>query len=67
MITITVNGKKQEIEKAVTLPSFLEAHNINSRMVAVGYNGEVVPRDKWSEVTVKEGDVLDIVHMVGGG
>jgi len=33
----------------------------------VARNGEVVPRDQHANVTVREGDSVEIVRMVGGG
>ena len=35
--------------------------------VAVELNREIVPRDRWSETLLKDGDRLEIVHFVGGG
>ena len=67
MTTLTVNGKRQELESPMGLLDFLAARQVAQRMVAVGYNGEVVHRDHWHEVVLKEGDVVDIVQMVGGG
>jgi sulfur carrier protein len=67
MITLTVNGKQREIAEPTTLSAFLQAHNINPRLVAVEYNGEIVRRDGYDAVMIKAGDKLEIVHMVGGG
>jgi len=67
MIAVTVNGKQREIEGEVDLAGFLEALEIDPRAVAVARNGEVVPRDQRANVTVREGDSVEIVRMVGGG
>ena len=67
MITLTVNGEKRELEGPVRLTAFLETLDINPRHVAVARNGAVVQRQKWSEVVLQDGDVLEIVRMVGGG
>ncbi len=67
MITLTVNGKRREIAEAMTLSAFLQAHNINPRLVAVEYNGAIVRRDGYDAVMLAAGDKLEIVHMVGGG
>ena len=34
---------------------------------AVERNGEIVPRSQLADVMVQEGDVIEIVYMVGGG
>jgi len=33
----------------------------------VARNGDVLPREKWPETTLQDGDVLEVVRMVGGG
>jgi thiamine biosynthesis protein ThiS len=35
--------------------------------VAVERNGEVVPRARHADVELADGDVIEIVHFVGGG
>ena len=66
-LRITVNGKDREIEAETPLPDYLRAHDINPRLVAVAINGEVIPKDQYAGVTVRGGDALEIVRMVGGG
>lgn len=67
MISVTVNGEKRELAGPVKVTAFLETLEINPRYVAVARNGAVLQRQKWSETTVQDGDVLEIVRMVGGG
>ena len=67
MVSITVNGKPREIEAPQTVPALLDTLSVNPKQVAVAINGEVVTRDSWPQVTVKEGDVVEIVRAVGGG
>lgn len=67
MVTVTVNGRKQTMEAPTPLLAFLDGQRLRERRIAIGYNGEVVHRDRWDQVCLKDGDVLDVVHMVGGG
>lgn len=67
MISLTVNGKQRELDGETDLPRFLEGLQIDARAVAVAHNGEVVPRDRFAEVILREGDSVEIVRMVGGG
>jgi thiamine biosynthesis protein ThiS len=64
---LTVNGKPREAEGPLTLLGYLESLGINPRIVAVEHNGEIVKRARLGDVAVNEGDVLEIVRMVGGG
>ena len=67
MIILTVNGEKRKLEGPVRLTAFLETLDINPRYVAVAHNGTVLQRQQWPDVTLQDGDVLEIVRMVGGG
>ena len=67
MIALTVNGKRRELEGETDLVGVLSALEVDARGVAVARNGEVVPRDRYAEVRLRDGDVLEIVRMVGGG
>jgi thiamine biosynthesis protein ThiS len=67
MPTLTVHGKPRQIEREMTVPEFLEAHGIDRRLVAVAVNGEVIPRDRYDVTMLREGDVVEVVRMVGGG
>jgi len=67
MIDLTVNGKSRPIEESVDLETYLLSFGLNLQYVAVGYNGDVVKKETFSSLTLKDGDVLEIVRPVGGG
>ena len=67
MIKLMVNGKARELETSLDLVSFLESFGVNLQHVAVGYNGIVLEKDKFSETILQDGDVLEVVRPVGGG
>ena len=67
MINLTVNGKSREVEEATNLETYLTAFGLDLQFVAVGYNGEVIKKDSFAQVTLKNGDTLEIVRPVGGG
>ena len=67
MINLTVNGKPRPINASVDLETYLMSFGLNLQFVAVGYNGEVIRKEKYAGLTLKDGDVLEIVRPVGGG
>ena len=67
MINLLVNGKERVLEVSVDLQSYLASFGVNLEHVAVGYNGEVVRKERFTEVRLRDGDVLEIVRPVGGG
>jgi sulfur carrier protein len=67
VISLTVNGEKRELAEPTKLTAFLETLGVNPRYVAVAHNGTVLQRQRWPEVVLRDGDVLEIVRMAGGG
>jgi thiamine biosynthesis protein ThiS len=64
---ITINGESREWEDGLTLSALLEQLGMRADRVAVELNRDIVPRTRWPETVLKEGDRLEIVHFVGGG
>ena len=67
MISLQVNGKKVELEGPTPLLAYLEKLGVDARAVAVERNGEIVERAGFANVTLDQGDQVEIVRMVGGG
>ena len=67
MISLMVNGKPRTLEASTDLASYLASFGLNLQFVAVGYNGEVVKKDRFAGIVLRQGDVLEIVRPVGGG
>ncbi|HZT08090.1 MAG TPA: sulfur carrier protein ThiS [Chloroflexota bacterium] len=64
---LAVNGKPREIDGEQTILQFLAANGVNPLIVAIEHNGEIIRRERFGEVTLREGDTLEIIHVVGGG
>lgn len=63
---LTINGQEQNFAPT-TLALLIEQLGMKQDRVAVELNRDIVPRAKWSETSLAEGDRLEIVHFVGGG
>ena len=64
---ITVNGERRETAGGATLAAYLESLKLSAGGLACELNGEIVRRADYGRTPLKEGDVLEIVQMVGGG
>ncbi len=64
---LTVNGRPREVDGDLTILELLQRFEVNPVLVAVEHNGEIVRREGFGQVPLKEGDALEIIHMVGGG
>ena len=64
---VTVNGERREVPETTTVRGLVELLGLTDGPVAVERNGAVVPRAEHAKAALAEGDVLEIVHFVGGG
>ena len=67
IVAITVNGKPTEVPEGATIHDFLASRRMTDAMAIVERNGEIVPRAAYGETALAAGDVLEVVHAVGGG
>jgi sulfur carrier protein len=67
MMRVTVNGAPCEAPDGLTVRELIAHLGLDGGPVAVERNLEVVPRAEHATVHLREGDVLEIVHFVGGG
>jgi sulfur carrier protein len=64
---ITVNGETREVSPGLTVLGLIELLGLGDGPVAVERNRDVVPRREHGTTALDEGDVIEIVHFVGGG
>ena len=64
---IRLNGEPLALPTPCTLTDLLIAQGLAERRVAVEVNGEIVPRGRHAERLLADGDVVEIVHALGGG
>jgi len=66
-LNITVNGKKEMIDHGTSLLIFLKQKGVDPDTVVVEYNYEVVKKEEWDRIILKENDNLEVLRFVGGG
>ena len=66
-INVIVNDEKIELPEGSTVSDLLKRLEIDSRALAVEVNQQIKPRNLHSVTVIAEGDVLEIVTLVGGG
>ncbi len=64
---LTVNGEAHDVPNGTTVRALLEILALGVGPVAVERNGDVVPRAEHERAVLAEGDVIEVVHFVGGG
>ena len=66
-LRISVNGAARQVAAPATLADLLAHLSLDPRQVVVELNREIVRRARLAEVTLAEGDSVELVHFVGGG
>jgi sulfur carrier protein len=64
---VTANGKLYEVAPDTTVASFIRERLLDPRLVVVERNGEPLERARYEEVSLSDGDRLELVRAVAGG
>jgi sulfur carrier protein len=64
---IRLNGDTLALPAPCTLAELLATQGLAGRRVAVEVNGEIIPRGRHADHPLAAGDVVEIVHALGGG
>jgi thiazole synthase len=66
-LSLIVNGEPRRAPPGSSIADLVRALELDPAKVAVERNGAIVSRSTLAAVGLGEGDVLEIVHFVGGG
>ena len=66
-VRITLNGAPREFSAPLTFAQLLDELALAGRRLAVERNGEIVPRSRFAEAHLADGDRVEVVVAVGGG
>jgi thiamine biosynthesis protein ThiS len=64
---VTVNGDAMPLMQSTTMGALLERLGVKPERVVVELNGTIYRRGEGLDREVGAGDVVEIVHFVGGG
>ena len=64
---IQLNGEPRHLHTPLSLAGLLNDEGLAGRRVAIEVNGEIVPRSLHDTHQLQDGDVVEIVHALGGG
>ena len=67
MIALQINGKRIELVEPTSVLDYVSRLGVDPRAVAEEHNGTILERAAYDQTLLNEGDVVEIVRMVGGG
>jgi sulfur carrier protein len=65
-VKITVNGEPEEI-RPCSIRDFVLGKGLAVEAVVVEYNYQIVKKNEWDTIELRENDNLEILSFVGGG
>ena len=66
-VLITLNGETRDVPQPLTVAGLIDHLGLRPERVAVERNRDLVPRARHQAQAVEEGDVFEVVTLVGGG
>ncbi|GAE86881.1 sulfur carrier protein ThiS [Acetivibrio straminisolvens] len=64
---ITLNGKQTEVANGTSLMDLICSKGLEPESVVIEYNQNVLRKEEWDSVVLKENDKLEVLRFVGGG
>lgn len=66
-IRVRVNGEEIRLPKGASVAALLERLQVSLPRVAVERNREILPKKEYPATVLQDGDVFEVVELVGGG
>ena len=64
---VFINGEPRGLDQGLRLDGLIRELELQDQRLAVEINREIVPRSKFADTVISDGDVIEIVHAIGGG
>ncbi len=64
---IVINGESKTVSEKLTIQQLIQELGIAQQKLALEVNQEIVPRSTFSEYVLQPGDIVEIIHAIGGG
>ena len=66
-MNIVLNGEEIYIEDNLNVMGLIALYELPASKVAIERNMEIVPKSAYVTTMLKENDIVEIVHFIGGG
>jgi sulfur carrier protein len=64
---VTLNGEPRDLRDGLTVAELVGELGLRARRIAVEINLDILARDDYARRALRDGDVVEIVHFIGGG
>jgi len=66
-MSFKINGTETEVSQGLTVGGLLKERNVDPQSVVVLFNAKSLPRTAYDETNIENGDIVEVLHFVGGG
>lgn len=66
-MNIKLNGESAEFDAEISVSDLIKAKKLDTDGVVVELNMDIIRKNQRDATIIKEGDVVEILHFVGGG
>ena len=66
-IEVSHNGEIEHLAAHTFLATAISRWGYGDKKVAAAINGDFIPRNRYCDTALNDGDMIDIVRPVGGG
>ncbi len=64
---VTLNGEPRDLRDSLTVAELVRELGLQARRIAVEIKRDILARDDYDRRALCDGDVVEIVHFIGGG
>jgi len=67
-MTVTLNNRTESFDfDTLTISEILKIKNFTFKQLVIKINGQLIKKHSYSEAVIKNGDKVDIIHLISGG
>ncbi len=66
-MTLTINGEPRNLSDGLTVAALIDTLELRNAACAVEVNRRLVPKREHETATLRDGDTVEVVVLVGGG
>lgn len=66
-MTLMINGQSMDFDGKKSIQEILDVLNIESKVVAIALNSNLVQKTQYSDTFPNDGDKIEFLQFMGGG
>ena len=67
-MNLVINGEEHhDLPESLTVQGLIVHLGLPEKKIAIERNREIVPKSTFNTAALADGDVLEIIHFIGGG